>query len=160
MAARRIANLHVADQRPVFVHDGRNRPLFLQAQLVSVIDQPDFVVVQRADDFGCVGHRVHGPVGHVLLGHGFDHEQATMAFRLRRDVIEVLQVGIDAAMAILARRHRTGADIDRMEITFEDVIEGQIGGLAELVLTTRLCAQPCRALFLSINTAFIQAAYL
>ena len=57
------------------------------------------------------------------------------------DVVEILDIGIDAALPVLAGRDRSGADIDRVEIAMMNIFQRLVCGAAEVILLARLRAE-------------------
>ena len=65
-----------------------------------------------------------------------------MVTRGVRDIGQVFNIGLNAALPALPFGHGTRTHIDRVEIAMGDVVERLVGRAAKLVLLSRLSAKP------------------
>src|SRR5262245_45521765 len=143
----RIANLHVADLRPIGVEDIAQRSPFLHAQVKGVEHELESLVVHHAQHLRAV---LHGAQHERYVGargcHRLDDDLQVRPRSLRADVIEVAGDSLDAALALDAVRQPAVPDLQRPEIAMGRVFEAQVGGAAELLFASRLAGQPVIAL--------------
>ena len=141
----RIANLHIANQRPVFVHDVRQGAGFLVAHVEGVIDQPHIGAIHGLHDVARLRHGLHRPIGNASGCHRLQQKLATVVTSCISNIGQVFNIGRNAPFPALTLGHRSGPDIDRVEVAMGDVVQRLISRATKFILFAGLSAEPPHA---------------